>query len=244
VTGAAVIIPSRWASVRFPGKALAEVGGRPLIRLVWERARDLATASRVVVATDDERIAACVRGFGGEVAMTSSDLATGTDRVAQAARAIPAALVVNLQGDEPVFDAAAVDRLVRVMAEDPRIEMGTLAHPIADETEHRDPNRVKVVVDQAGFALYFSRAPIPYPRRPGLVAPLRHLGIYVFRSDFLQRFAGLPATPLEQAETLEQLRALEHGARIRVLLTPQASIGVDTPADLERLAAHLEASPR
>jgi len=149
--------------------------------------------------------------------------------------------VVNLQGDEPVFDAKAVDELVGVMAGDPTIEMGTLAHPIRDEAEFHDatgPN--KVVLDQAGFALYFSRAPIPYPRQPGLVTPLRHIGIYVFRMAFLQRFATLAPTPLERTEGLEQLRALEHGVRIRVLLTPHGSIGVDTPADVDRFAAYLE----
>ena len=172
--------------------------------------------------------------------MTRPDHPSGTDRVAEAMRDAAAELVVNLQGDEPVFDVKAVDELVRLMANDPAIEMGTLAHPIQDEAEmptSTGPN--KVVLDQAGFALYFSRSPIPYRRQPGLVTPLRHIGIYVFRAPFLQRFATLPPTPLERTETLEQLRALEHGVRIRVLVTPQASLGVDTPADLERLAAHL-----
>jgi 3-deoxy-manno-octulosonate cytidylyltransferase (CMP-KDO synthetase) len=172
--------------------------------------------------------------------MTRPDHPSGTDRVAEAMRAQAAELVVNLQGDEPVFDVKAVDELVRLMANDPAIEMGTLAHPIQDEAEMADVNGPnKVVLDQAGFALYFSRSPIPYRRQPGLVTPLRHIGIYVFRASFLQRFAALAPTPLERTETLEQLRALEHGVRIRVLVTPQASVGVDTPADLERLAAHL-----
>lgn len=234
------VIPARYASVRFPGKALAVVGGRPLVQHVWERARLLTTVERVLVATDDDRIAAAVRGFGGEAVMTRPDHPSGTDRVAEAVRDQAAELVVNLQGDEPVFDVKAVDELVRLMASDPTIEMGTLAHPIQSEAELNDatgPN--KVVLDQAGFALYFSRAPIPYRRQPGLVTPLRHIGIYVFRAPFLQRFAALPPTPLERTETLEQLRALEHGVRIRVLVTPHASLGVDMPADLERLAAHL-----
>jgi len=234
------VIPARYASVRFPGKALAVVGGRPLVQHVWERARLLTTVERVLVATDDDRIAAAVRGFGGTVVMTRPDHPSGTDRVAEAMRGQAAELVVNLQGDEPVFDVKAVDELVRLMASDPTIEMGTLAHPIQSDAEFADatgPN--KVVLDQAGFALYFSRSPIPYRRQPGLVTPLRHIGIYVFRTPFLQRFAALPPTPLERTETLEQLRALEHGVRIRVLVTPHASLGVDTPADLERLAAHL-----
>jgi 3-deoxy-manno-octulosonate cytidylyltransferase (CMP-KDO synthetase) len=172
--------------------------------------------------------------------MTGSECPTGTDRVAQATRDWGVDLVVNLQGDEPTFEVKALDQLVRVMAEDPTIEMGTLAHPVLDEAEHRDPNAVKVALDQSGHALYFSRAPIPYARQAGLVAPLRHLGIYVFRHAFLQRYARLTPTPLEQTERLEQLRALEHGARIRVLLTPHGSIGVDTPADVDRLAAYLD----
>src|SRR5262249_40178847 len=206
----------------------ADVGGKPLIRHVWERTRTLQAVQRVVVATDDERIAAVVRSFGGEVVMTAADLPSGTDRVAAAVRGWPVEVVVNLQGDEPVFDVAAVDRLVRLMLEDPSIPMGTLAHPIGSPEEHRDPNRVKVVLDSAGFALYFSRAPIPYARQPGLVTPLRHLGLYVFRAETLQRFASLQPTPLERTEALEQLRALEHGIRLRVLLTPHPSIGVDT----------------
>ena len=240
MTRTVAVIPSRWASVRFPGKSLVEIGGKPLVQHVWERARELQSVERVVVATDDERIARVVRAFGGAVVMTSAECASGTDRVAEAARQWPADLVVNLQGDEPVFDAKAVDELVGVMAGDPAIEMGTLAHPIQDEAEFNDatgPN--KVVLDQAGFALYFSRAPIPYRRQGGLVTPLRHVGIYVFRAAFLRRFAALAPTPLERTEGLEQLRALEHGVRIRVLLTPHGSIGVDTPADVARLAAHL-----
>jgi len=241
VTRAVAVIPSRWASVRFPGKALVEIGGKPLVQHVWERAQELQSVERVVVATDDERIAQAVRGFGGTVVMTSPQCASGTDRVAEATRQSPADIVVNLQGDEPVFDVKAVDELVGVMAGDPTIEMGTLAHPIRDDAEFNDatgPN--KVVLDQAGFALYFSRAPIPYRRQPGLVTPLRHIGIYVFRTAFLRRFATLAPTPLERTEGLEQLRALEHGVRIRVLLTPHGSIGVDTPADVDRFAAYLE----
>ena len=240
VTRAVAVIPSRWASVRFPGKALVVIRGKPLVQHVWERAQELETVERTVVATDDERIAAAVRGFGGAVVMTGPECPNGTDRVAQATRDWPVDLVVNLQGDEPAFEVKPLDQLVRAMAEDPAIEMGTLAHPVADESEHRDPNAVKVVLDQSGHALYFSRAPIPYARQAGLVAPLRHVGIYVFRHGFLQRYARLAPTPLEQTERLEQLRALEHGVRIRVLLTPHGSIGVDVPADVDRLAAYLE----
>jgi 3-deoxy-manno-octulosonate cytidylyltransferase (CMP-KDO synthetase) len=240
VTRAVAVIPARWASVRFPGKALVVIRGKALIQHVWDRARELETVERVVVATDDERIAAAVRGFGGTAVMTSPACPSGTDRVAEATRGWPVDLVVNLQGDEPTFEVKALDQLVRVMAEDPTIEMGTLAHPIADEAEHRDPNAVKVVLDQSGHALYFSRAPIPYAREQGLVVPLRHPGLYVFRHAFLQRYALMRPTPLEQTERLEQLRALEHGVRIRVVLTSHGSIGVDVPGDVDRLAAYLE----
>ncbi len=243
MTRAVAVIPARYASVRFPGKALAEVGGKPLIQHVWEQARQLQTVTEIVVATDDERIARAVTGFGGKAVMTSAEAPSGTDRVAEAVRGWAVDLVVNLQGDEPVFDVKAVDELVRVMGEDATIPMGTLAHPIGTEDEHRDPNKVKVVLDQGGFALYFTRAPIPFARRLGLVAPLRHLGLYVFRAAFLQRYAALAPTPLEQTEALEQLRALEHRVRLRVLLTPQPSIGVDTPADLAEFAAHLSRTP-
>jgi len=240
VTRAVAVIPARWASARFPGKALVEVRGKPLIQHVWERARELETVASVAVATDDDRIAAAVRAFGGTAVLTSPGCPSGTDRVAEATRDWPVDLVVNLQGDEPTFEVKALDQLVRLMAEDPAIAMGTLAHPIESEAEHRDPNAVKVVLDVSGHALYFSRAPIPYAREAGLVAPLRHVGLYVFRHAFLQRFARLAPTPLELAERLEQLRALEHGVRIRVVLTPHGSIGVDVPADVDRLTAYLD----
>jgi len=240
MTRTIAVIPARYASMRFPGKALADVRGKPLIQHVFQRARLLTTVDRVLVATDDERIAQTVRCFGGTVVLTSPSHPSGTDRVAEAVRGEAAELVVNLQGDEPLFDAKAVDELVRVMTEDPAIAMGTLAHPIRDANEREEINATKVVLDQAGFALYFSRAPIPFRRQAGLAPTLRHIGIYVFRAAFLQRFAALPPTPLERTETLEQLRALEHGVRIRVLVTPHASLGVDTPGDLARLIAHLD----
>jgi 3-deoxy-manno-octulosonate cytidylyltransferase (CMP-KDO synthetase) len=239
VTPAIAVIPARYASLRFPGKALARVVGKPLVQHVWERARALASVGRILVATDDERIAEAVRGFGGIAVMTSPSHPSGTDRVAEVMRAESAELVVNLQGDEPTFDVASVDELVGRMAADPSIEMGTLAHPIRDANEREDINATKVVLDQAGYALYFSRAPIPFRRQAGHAPTLRHIGIYVFRARFLQRFATLQPTPLERTETLEQLRALEHGVRIRVVVTPHASLGVDTPSDLTRLAAHL-----
>ncbi len=236
---AVAIIPARHASTRFPGKVLAEVGGKPLIQHVWERARALQEVEAVLIATDDERIARAVQGFGGEAVLTRPDHPSGTDRIAEVARSLEAGLVVNLQGDEPCFDPKAVDELVGLLAASPELPMGTLGHPITDPAELADPNAVKVVVDPEGHALYFSRAPIP-ARRDGTVSALRHIGIYVFRRTFLLEFAGWPPTPLEQAEGLEQLRALEHRVPIRVLVTPHPSIGVDTPADLERVRRLLE----
>lgn len=237
---AVAIIPARYASTRFPGKVLAEVAGKPLLQHVWERARMLRTAEAVLIATDDERIARAARGFGAEAVLTRDDHPSGTDRVAEVARSLAAELVVNLQGDEPGFDGKAVDELVDLLAASPEVPMGTLAHPIGEPAELADPNAVKVVVDLDGRALYFSRAPIP-ARRQGAGPALRHIGIYVFRRAFLLEFAAWPPTPLEQAEGLEQLRALEHGRPIRVLVTPHPSVGVDTPADLERLRRLLAA---
>lgn len=239
MTRAVAVIPARYASTRFPGKVLAEVGGKPLLQHVWERARALASVERVLIATDDERIARVARGFGAEAVQTWADHPSGTDRVAEVARSLDTELIVNLQGDEPGFDGKAVDELVGLLATTPGIPMGTLAHPIGEASELADPNAVKVVVDLAGNALYFSRAPIPV-RRDGAVGALRHIGIYGFRRGFLLQFAGWPPTPLEQAEGLEQLRALEHGVPIRVLVTPHPSVGVDTPADLERVRRLLD----
>jgi len=249
---ALAVIPARWASTRFPGKALAEIAGRPMIEHVYRRALRAKTVGRVLVATDDERIARAVRGFGGEVRMTRPDHPSGTDRVAEAARGESAPVVVNVQGDEPLLHPDDIDMAVRpLFGEDPP-EMATLAVPLAGPEDFLDPNVVKVVVGGGGEALYFSRAPIPHPRdalgaAPAGAAglrgawaglnprPLKHLGLYAYRREYLLRFASLPPTPLEAAERLEQLRALEDGARIRVAVTGRDSIGVDVPEDLERL---------
>jgi 3-deoxy-manno-octulosonate cytidylyltransferase (CMP-KDO synthetase) len=231
-----IVIPARYASTRFPGKPLADLWGKPLIQHVYERAGQARAAGRVVIATDDRRIAAAAEGFGAEVVMTSRDHATGTDRVAEVAAGAEAELVVNVQGDEPLIEPEAVDAAVAPLAADQSIPMGTLCCPLEEAEGLANPNVVKVVVDGEGFALYFSRLPIPFVRDPSSgVTRQRHIGLYVYRREFLLELASLPPTPLEQAERLEQLRALEHGHRIRVVEVARAWPGVDTPGDLERV---------
>jgi len=231
------LIPARYGSKRFPGKALADLWGKPLIQHVVERAAQAKSLSEVVVATDDARIAEAVRGFGGSVRMTAATHPSGTDRIAEVARDLVCDVVVNIQGDEPLIRPAEIDAAAAPLLADPTIPMGTLACPLPME-QAADPNAVKVVVGASGFALYFSRAPIPYLRdgHEGGASPyLLHIGLYVYRREVLLRLANLPPTPLEERERLEQLRALEHGIPIRVVLTEHASLGVDTPEDLERV---------
>lgn len=230
----AVIIPARFGATRFPGKPLADLGGRPLIAHVVERAKKARGVSVVAVATDDERIAAAARAAGAEAILTG-EAATGTDRVAVAAKRLspPPDLVVNLQGDEPLIEPEAIETLVAAMASS-GAEMGTLARPLEDGELERT-QVVKVVTDLQGNALYFSRAPIPHRRAGGRSPQARaHVGIYAFTTACLHRFAALPPTPLEQEEALEQLRALEHGIRIRVADTAYRGFGIDTPEDLAR----------
>ncbi len=237
--GVLVVIPARLASTRLPGKVLLRATGKYLVQHTWEQARRLRGAPPVIVACDDERIAAAVRSFGGEAVMTSPSCATGTDRVAEVARARSEDVVVNLQADEPEFDPADVDRLVETMVREPSLPMGTLA-AVAGTLERDRPSVVKVVRDLSGRALYFSRARIPHHRDlaegeplPSDAPVLRHVGIYAFRRRALLEFAALPATPLEKAERLEQLRALEHGWNLRVLVGARAPAGIDTPEDYE-----------
>jgi 3-deoxy-manno-octulosonate cytidylyltransferase (CMP-KDO synthetase) len=238
VADACIVIPARFASTRFPGKPIAELWGKPLVQHVYERARQARLASRVIIATDDTRIATIARGFGAEVAMTRPDHPSGTDRVAEVAASIIADLWVNVQGDEPLLHPAMIDAAVAPLAADPSIPMGTLCSPIEEAGELASPNVVKVVFDQEGFALYFSRLPIPFVRDHGPgVTRYRHIGLYAYRRDFLLQLGQLAPTPLERAEKLEQLRVLEHGQRIKVVVVPHTSPGVDTPADLERLQA-------
>ncbi|MGH8045961.1 MAG: 3-deoxy-manno-octulosonate cytidylyltransferase [Chthoniobacterales bacterium] len=228
------IIPARWASTRFPGKPLALLAGKPLVQHVWERCMKAKKISRVIVATDDMRIAEAAFDFGAEVALTSPKHPTGSDRLAEVAKKLTGVgIVLNVQGDEPMISPRLIDQLVGEMEKNPRAEMVTAATPFADSAAVANPNNVKVVTDRLGNALYFSRSPIPFDRDgTGLAKPLHHLGIYGYRRTFLLEFVKWKPTPLEQSEKLEQLRALEMGARIRVVLTKDRSIGVDTPEDL------------
>ncbi len=235
------ILPARWGSSRFPGKPLHLIAGKPLIQHVWERCRLCSRLDDLFVATDDDRIFDAVHAFGGRAVMTSPEHPTGTDRIAEALRALPEAThIINIQGDEPLIDPVLIDELAATMAADPDLDMATAANPMdpADPAV-ADPNVVKVVTTLDGRALYFSRSPLPYFRHPveGL-SVLRHKGIYAYRRTFLERFVTWPPSPLERAESLEQLRALENGASIKVLTTHDTSPGVDTPAqalEIERL---------
>lgn len=235
------IIPARFHSNRFEGKPLALIHGRPMIQHVYERAAAVPLLSRVAVATDDERIAACVRGFGGEVVMTRSDHASGTDRLAEAAVLMNIAeqdVVVNIQGDQPLFPAEVVTQVASPLLEDPALPMATLIYKIVRPEEITDPNHVKTVFDCNGRALYFSRSAIPFQRNPEEpVAPTyyKHLGFYAYRKGFLLTFVSLPEGEWERFEKLEQLRALEYGYAIKVVLTEHDSIEVDTPRDLARV---------
>lgn len=231
-------IPARYGSTRLPAKPLAEIGGLPLIAHVYRRACQ-AGLDRVVVLTDDERIGQAVERVGGEWEMTPTECASGTDRIAWAARGWDASAVVNVQGDW-ILDPSLIRRLGDHLRAHPADEMATLAVP-AGEGELEEPSAVKVVLDLAGYALYFSRAGIPYPRQEGGPRPLKHLGLYGYRRATLLRLAGLPQTPLERAESLEQLRALENGIRIRVLEVTGDAFGVDTPTDLARVRETLTA---
>jgi 3-deoxy-manno-octulosonate cytidylyltransferase (CMP-KDO synthetase) len=233
---ALAVIPARWASTRFPGKPLALLAGRPLLQHVVEAAVRSRAFERVVVATDDERIAEAVARFGGDVEWTAATHPSGTDRVAEVVARLPASapdVVVNLQGDEPLIEPASLLALVQAFAE-AEVSMATLVRPLLDAAERSSPHVVKVVLDARGDALYFSRADIPFARQAGDVPRLAHVGLYGYRASTLLRFARLPQGSLERAESLEQLRALEHGISIRCVLTKHRSIGVDTPEDLAR----------
>ena len=235
------IVPARWASTRFPGKPLARIGGRPVIERVYERA--CMAVDEVYVATDDSRIADCVRGFGGRVVMTGENCRSGTERCAEALSTIDGVydVVVNVQGDEPFIAPEQIAALCDMFTDDDT-EIATLARPFDDGVDLSNPNWVKVVRNLRGEAMYFSRSPIPFFRNQqsakdvngnGLRV-LKHVGMYAYRPDVLCRLARLDATPLEQAECLEQLRWLEHGYRIKVGLTDRETVGIDTPEDLER----------
>ncbi|MEK6725385.1 MAG: 3-deoxy-manno-octulosonate cytidylyltransferase [Deltaproteobacteria bacterium] len=233
------IIPARYASTRLPGKPLLDIAGKSMIQHVYERAWEAVLVNRVIVATDDRRILDAVKGFGGEVVMTSDAHKSGTDRLAEVATVLESDIIVNIQGDEPLIEPAMIDEAIRPLMEDGFIVMGSLKAEIRDEAELNNPNIVKVVVDRNDFALYFSRYPIPYFRDASplslLTGHFKHIGLYVYRRDFLLEYAGMPQTPLEEAEKLEQLRALENGYRIKVPTTRLQSTGVDTEEDLEKV---------
>ena len=232
-------IPSRYDSKRFPGKPLAPIAGKPMIEHVYERAMSCPDVSDVIVATDDERIFQCVRGFGGKAIMTDEDHPSGTDRIAEASQKMNLGsddLIVNVQGDQPIFHPSTISDMVAPLKEDPSIPMSTLKFTITDEREIDDPNHVKVVTDKEGFALFFSRSPIPFFRdSSSKQVYYKHLGFYAYRQDFLAKFGKLPVGDLESSEKLEQLRALENGFRIKVVETPFDSIEVDRPADIKRV---------
>ncbi len=254
---AAVIIPARLDSARFPGKVLAPLHGRPLIEHVWERACGSASASEIIVATDSLNVLEAVHAFGGRAVMTDPGHPSGTDRIAEVARTLDCDIIVNVQGDEPLIRAEVIDLVAGLLEEDERASLGTAATRCTDPAEIADPNVVKVVLDREGFAMYFSRAPIPYNRdkwpsladaadgdavredgaaENGPAGPLRHIGIYSYRREVLLRLTELEPTRLERIEKLEQLRALEHGMRIKVGITDFESHGVDTPEDLVRVS--------
>lgn len=230
------VIPARYGSTRLPAKALADIDGVPMVVRVWRQVSMAHSIERVIVATDDERIAAPVRAAGGEAMMTSPTHQSGTDRIAEVAGKVHADIYINVQGDQPFTDPRDLDAVAAPMLSDASIDMATLATPIADLEEFRNPAKVKVVCDASGNALYFSRSPIPHGRDIEGVPPgaLRHIGIYAYRRDFLLRFASLAPGTLEQLEKLEQLRALENGYRIRVVASVSPSLEIDTAEDLAR----------
>ena len=236
------VIPARYDAARLPGKPLADIAGKPMIEHVYRRAAAARGVDAVVVATDDMRIEAAVKKFGGIVVITRPTHRTGTDRIAEVAANLSCDIVLNVQGDEPLLEPATLEAIIEPLMADPMLEMSTACVPISDRADYDNPNVVKVVKDQRGYALYFSRAPIPNRRTPHLEPPIyKHLGLYGFRRNFLLKFATLPQTPLEKAESLEQLRALEHGYHIHTVETQYDSIGVDTPEDLERVRVRLQA---
>ena len=241
---AIVVIPARYQSSRLPGKVLADIAGRPMIEHVYRRAQAAESVDSVLVATDDTRIQDAVTKFGGQALLTVGNHPSGTDRLAEATRDLTFDLVVNLQADEPLVNPSAIDLALKALTNNPKISMSTVRCPIEKPAELKNPNVVKVAIDTSGLALYFSRSPIPYfrdvvPERAPTI--YRHVGLYAYRREFLLHLASLKPTPLEQAEQLEQLRALEHGYRIQTVEIKQEPVGVDTQQDLDRVRRILSA---
>jgi 3-deoxy-manno-octulosonate cytidylyltransferase (CMP-KDO synthetase) len=238
------IIPARWGSTRFPGKPLHLIEGKSLLRRVWERCRRAKNLDSVIIATDDMRIAEAAFNWGAEVALTSPSHRSGTDRIAEVARkAEHFAFIINIQGDEPLIDSRLIDKIVEKLRSDCTLQIVTAAHRFEHPEDALSPHQVKVVVDLAGNALYFSRTPIPYHEK-GCSPSLRHQGIYGFRRSALLQFVKWKPTPLERAESLEQLRAIENGVKVHVLITAKGSPGIDTPADAKALEQKLARAER
>jgi len=235
-TQVVALIPARYASTRFPGKPLHMLAGKPMIRRVYEQVAKCRNIDCIAIATDDVRIAECVNTFGATAIMTKADHPSGSDRLAEAVAHYPeAAIVVNVQGDEPFIDPQLVEQLVQCLLDDPLLNMATAACEISDPAQIADANVVKVVRNLQGNALYFSRSPLPFLRNPEHAPKtLRHLGIYAYRSEFLKQFVSWAPSPLELTESLEQLRALENGASIAVIITEHCGLGIDTPEQAQQ----------
>ena len=229
------IIPARFHSTRFAGKVLADLGGKPVVQHVWENSKRSKMLEDLVIAADDERIITEAEHFGAKAVYTSPDQPSGTDRLAEVINPMDVEIVVNIQGDEPMVRPEMIDALTRGILEEKGVGMATLARKIDDSAEIRDPNVVKVVLDRNGYALYFSRSAIPYRRFETSMAYYKHLGLYAYTKDFLFEFVNLPKSHLEMTEGLEQLRVLENGHRIKVIETKFDTVGIDTPADLEKV---------
>ena len=236
----AVVIPARYGSMRFPGKVLAMLRGKPIVQWVWECAMK-SKADLVLVATDDDRVYNTVESFGGKAVMTSPNHPSGSDRIMEAVKDIDADIIINVQGDEPFMEPSVIDSLIDVMQESPAPDMATVVVPSTREQIANNPNSPKVVVSADNTALYFSRSPIPFLREGGTDMPLyKHWGIYAYSRAALSKFVSLPESPLEKCEKLEQLRALENGMKIKVIKTNFQSIGIDTPEDLVQAEQYLK----
>ncbi len=237
------VIPARYSSTRFEGKVLAKIGGKPMIQHVWERASQALLLDDLIIACDDERVASAAREFGAKVVMTAKAHACGTDRIAEVVNPLEVKVVVNIQGDEPLMHPTMIDSVARVLLDEPSVSMATIIKRISDTAVINDPHVVKVVVGKNDYALYFSRAPIPFLAHSSDVkAPVyyKHIGLYGYTKDFLFTFKNLKPSNLEKIEKLEQLRVLEEGYKIKVIETKYDTIGVDTPADMEKLVDHLK----
>lgn len=233
----ACVIPARYASTRLPGKPLADIAGKPMIQRVYEQVSKAKKPALVIVATDDQLVFDKVESFGGMALMTQPNHPTGTDRLAEvASHHQDIDVIINVQGDEPLIDADVIDQLADLFVEDADLQMATVASPLLEE-EYDEPSAVKVICNKRGDAMYFSRSLIPYPRHAFINPPMKHVGIYAYRRQFLLDYAKMDPTPAEETESLEQLRALENGYAIRVIKTDKRFVGVDTPEDLERVNA-------